>query len=129
MDAVTLQQDCDKIYERLTLDNFRSWLASKKEDELVGNAHGWVTNPLANWAQEIARQLGYVNAVIEVSAERIRMALVPFGQWHYYETPLWQVLLLRTMGVSAKSLLTRENVEALLRLSLDISGYKGETES
>jgi hypothetical protein len=51
---------------------------------------------------------------------------VPASQWYYYETPLWQVLLLRTMQASAKSLLTQEDVEALLNLSLDIAGYKGE---
>jgi hypothetical protein len=110
----------------MTLDNFRAWLGSKKKDEILGNAHGWVTNPLANWALEIAFALNYryANACIEVSVERIRMALVPMAQWQYYKTPLWQVLLLRTMQASAKSLLTRESVEALLNLSLDISGYK-----
>jgi hypothetical protein len=110
----------------MTLDNFRAWLASKKEHEVLGNAHGWATNPLANWAIEIAFALNYryANACIEVSTERIRMALVPMAQWQYYKTQLWQVLLLRTMQASAKSLPTRESVEALLNLSLDISGYK-----
>jgi hypothetical protein len=112
----------------MTLDNFRAWLGSKKKDEILGNAHGWVTNPLANWAVEIAFALNYryANACIEVSAERIRMALVPMAQWRYYRTPLWQMVLMRMMQASAKSLLTRENVEALLDLSLNIAGYKGE---
>jgi hypothetical protein len=92
----------------------------------LGNAHGWVTNPLANWAQEIARQLGYSNATIAVSTEHIRIGLVQFSMWRYYRTPLWQVLLLGITDASAKSLLTRENVEALLNLALDIAGYKGE---
>jgi hypothetical protein len=69
MDAITLQRDCDRIYDEMTLDNFRAWLASKKKDEILGNAHGWVTNPLANWAIEIAFALNYryANACIEVS--------------------------------------------------------------